>query len=48
VVCAWYPEVGNLLLWNLGEGKETFQVRWRGDSVPVEVEGLAVGMVGLS
>jgi hypothetical protein len=48
VVCAWYPEANSVLLWNLGEGKETFQVRWRGTSIPAEIEGLGVGLVDLS
>lgn len=47
VVCAWYPEANKALLWNLGEARETFQVRWRENTIRVELEGLDVTLIGL-
>jgi hypothetical protein len=47
VACAWYPEVGSVLLWNLGEGRESIQVRWKENTIPVDLDGLDVALVNL-
>lgn len=46
-VCAWYPTANAVLLWNLGEKRETFQVQWAGKTVAVEVAGLDLELVSL-
>jgi hypothetical protein len=47
VVCAWYPTANAVLLWNLGEAGESFQVQWGGQTRDVAVAGLDVELVAL-
>jgi hypothetical protein len=45
VVCAWYPTADAVLLWNLGEDKETIRLQWDGETRTLEVGGLAALLV---
>jgi len=40
VVCAWYPKIKSVLLWNLSENKESFTVNLDGKKRSLEIEGL--------
>ena len=40
VVCAWYPEIRMVLLWNLSESKEMFTVKLDYTIQAVEIDGL--------
>ena len=40
VVCAWYPKIKTVLLWNLSETKEVFTVKLDYKIQTVEIEGL--------
>ncbi len=45
VVCAWYPTVRAVLLWNLSEKEEAFTVRLGDKRREVKVEGLGSEVV---
>jgi hypothetical protein len=40
VVCAWYPKIRTVLLWNLSETKEVFTIKLDYKIQTVEIEGL--------
>jgi len=40
VVCAWYPEIKSVLLWNLSETRESFTVRSYNKKRTIEIDGL--------
>jgi hypothetical protein len=40
VVCAWYPEIKAVLLWNLSETKESFTVKLDNKTYSIEIKGL--------
>ena len=45
VVCAWYPTARAALVWNLGERREQFLLRFRNRQRSVTVDGLEVAMI---
>jgi len=45
VVCAWYPAVRAVLLWNLAEQQETVTLKFRETRRPVTVGSLDVELV---
>jgi hypothetical protein len=47
VICAWYPGVKTVLLWNLSETKESLIVRLNNKKYPVEIGGLDAELVKL-
>ena len=47
VVCAWYPSVNSVLLWNLSEEMEMFHLQCPQKAMPIEVEALDVALVAL-
>ena len=47
VVCAWYPKIKKVLLWNLSESKETFTVICADKKYPVEIAALDAEIVSL-
>jgi hypothetical protein len=47
VVCAWYPEIKTVLLWNLSETKESFTIRMDDKKITVEIGGLDAELVHL-
>ncbi len=47
VVCAWYPEIKTILLWNLSETKESFTIRMDDNKITVEIDGLDAELVHL-
>lgn len=40
VVCAWYPEIKTVLLWNLSETTESFTVKLDDKKRSIEIGGL--------
>ena len=47
VVCAWYPKIRKVLLWNLSESKESFTVQFKNTKRPVEIAGLDAEIIHL-
>jgi hypothetical protein len=47
VVCAWYPKINSVMLWNLAESKELFTLKLGSVNRKVEVEGLDAELVPL-
>ena len=47
VVCAWYPPIKKVLLWNLSESKESFTVNLNNQKYSVEINGLDAEIVNL-
>lgn len=47
VVCAWYPKIKKVLLWNLSETKEFFTVKLYDQTYSIEVRGLDSELVCL-
>lgn len=47
VVCAWYPAIKTVLLWNLSENKEHFTIRMVDTLRTVEIAGLDAKLVRL-
>ena len=45
VVCAWYPKIKKVLLWNLSESKETLTVNLTDKKRSVEIGGLDAELV---
>jgi len=45
VVCAWYPDIKTVLLWNLSETKESFTIMMDNKKRSVEIGGLDAEMV---
>jgi hypothetical protein len=40
VVCAWYPKIRMVLLWNLSEKRESFTVKFDDTIHTIEIDGL--------
>lgn len=47
VVCAWYPKIKKVLLWNLSETKEFFTVKLDNRTYSIEVCGLDSELVSI-
>jgi hypothetical protein len=47
VVCAWYPEIKSVLLWNLSETKESFTVKLDNKKRSIDINGLDSELVTL-
>ena len=47
VVCAWYPKIKSVLLWNLSESKESFTVNMDGKKHTVEIGGLDAELISV-
>jgi hypothetical protein len=47
VVCAWYPEIKTVLLWNLSETKEVFTLRKDEEKHSVQLNGLDAELIYL-
>ncbi len=47
VVCAWYPKIKTVLLWNLSESKESFTVKFKSKNHTVHIAGLDAEIVQL-
>jgi hypothetical protein len=45
VVCAWYPTVQSVILWNLSGQSEAFRLRLRGTERTVTIEGLGTALL---
>ncbi len=47
VVCAWYPEIKAVLLWNLSETKESLTVKLDNKTSTIEIKGLDSELISL-
>jgi hypothetical protein len=47
VVCAWYPKINKVLLWNLSESKESFTLKLDQKIQTVEISGLDAELVSV-
>jgi len=47
VVCAWYPEIKTVLLWNLSETKESFTIRMDDKTHTIEIEALDAELISI-
>ena len=47
VVCAWYPEIKMVLLWNLSETKELFTVKLDDKTNTIEIKGLDSELISI-
>ena len=47
VVCAWYPEIKSVLLWNLSETKESFTVKLGDKTNSIEIKGLDSELIAI-
>ncbi len=47
VVCAWFPGINSVLLWNLSEGQKNLTVKFKKQLLNINVEGLASALVQL-
>jgi hypothetical protein len=47
VVCAWYPGIKTVLLWNLSESRESFTVKLDNKTTAIEVKGLDAELIRL-
>lgn len=47
VVCAWYPEIKTVLLWNLSESKESFTIKLDCSDHLVELDALGAELVAI-
>lgn len=47
VVCAWYPSINSVLLWNLSEDAQNLTVKFKGKDYSVPVEGLNAEFIQL-
>ena len=47
VVCAWYPKINKVLLWNLSESKESFTLNLDQKIQTVEISGLDAELVSV-
>ncbi len=47
VVCAWYPEIKAVLLWNLSETKESLTVKLDSKTSTTEIKGLDSELISL-
>ena len=45
VVCAWYPKIKTVLLWNLSESETSFTINLDGRKRSIEMDGLDAGIV---
>ena len=46
-VCAWYPQVQRVLVWNLSEAPQTLTLRLNGWAQPVQLDGLEAEVIDL-
>jgi hypothetical protein len=47
VVCAWYPEIKTVLLWNLSETKESFTIRIDENTHTIEIGALDAELISI-
>ncbi|WP_158712781.1 hypothetical protein [Parabacteroides pacaensis] len=46
-ICAWYPELNAVLLWNLKKSKEILSIKYQGKNIPCDLDGLEMKYVNL-
>jgi hypothetical protein len=45
VVCAWYPDIQRVLVWNLSEQRQSITLRYEGALIPISIEPLGAELV---
>ncbi|MCX6253314.1 MAG: hypothetical protein NTV31_02430, partial [Bacteroidia bacterium] len=47
IVCAWYPKIKTVLLWNLSETKESFTVKLDNKTITIDIKGLDSELISI-